>query len=272
MSVSRALSVQSVSHIFGDHFKALDSVSFEVLEGDFTVLLGPNGAGKTTLYSLITALYHNQTGSIEVLGHNINTNPKKALAKMGVVFQQSTLDLDLSVRQNLHYHCYLHGIPKAEANKRITTELERANLAPWAKTKVRQLSGGQRRRAEIARSLLSQPSLMLLDEPTVGLDIPSRREILAHVHKLCGDQRIAVLWASHLIDEIDEGTNVVILHKGKVRAAGSMDEVIAASKVSTIHQAFDKLTTDPVAPSPQNRTSPSNRTSSKARPTPKEAR
>lgn len=237
--MNAALSVQSVSHSFSNHFKALNEVSFEVKQGDFTVLLGPNGAGKTTLYSLITALYHNQSGTIEVLGNDIATASREALAKIGVVFQQSTLDLDLSVSQNLHYHCYLHGIHKQEARSRIATELERANLTLEAKTKVRQLSGGQRRRAEIARSLLSRPSLMLLDEPTVGLDIPSRREILAHVHTLCSERKIAVLWASHLIDEIDEGTNVVILHKGKVQAKGSMDEVIAASGCNTIHQAFD---------------------------------
>ena len=236
-----ALSVEGVSHRFADVI-ALDDVSFSIAAGSFVVLLGPNGAGKTTLYSLITRLYANQSGRIAVLGSDMATDSVKALARMGVVFQQPTLDLDLSVAQNLYYHAFLHSISGKLADARIAEELERLGLAGLEKSKVRNLSGGQRRRVEIARCLLHKPRLMLLDEPTVGLDIPSRREILAHTQRLCRSERMAVLWATHLIDEIDEGKNVIILHEGKIRAMGSVKRVVKAAKKRNIHQVFDALT------------------------------
>lgn len=238
-----ALEVVGVSHRFA-RTVALDNVSFSITAGSFVVLLGPNGAGKTTLYSLITRLYANQSGRIVVLGNDMASDSTKALAKMGVVFQQPTLDLDLSVTQNLYYHAFLHGIGVATAAERIGDELARLGLGGLEAVKVRNLSGGQRRRVEIARCLLHRPRLMLLDEPTVGLDIPSRREILAHIQKLCRIERMAVLWASHLIDEIDEGKKVIILHRGKIRAMGSVGEVVRANNKQNIHQVFDALTSE----------------------------
>ena len=121
-----ALSIKNVSHNFGD-FKALDKVSLEIRPGDFTVLLGLNGAGKTTLYSLITRLYNNNTGSIEIYGNNVRSESVKALRHIGVVFQQPTLDLDLSVRENLNYHSSLR-ISKLDASKKIDKEITRINL------------------------------------------------------------------------------------------------------------------------------------------------
>ena len=179
-----ALDIKNVSHNFGD-FTALDNVSLKINPGDFTVLLGLNGAGKTTLYSLITRLYNNNSGSIEIYGFNVRENATNALKHIGVVFQQPTLDLDLSVKENLEYHSSLHGISSSEAKKRIDDEIGRIKLDDKVKSKIRSLSGGQRRRVEIARSLLHNPKLLLLDEPTVGLDIGSRQMILKHVKTLC---------------------------------------------------------------------------------------
>ena len=235
-----ALSIKNVSHNFGD-FKALDKVSLEIRPGDFTVLLGLNGAGKTTLYSLITRLYNNNSGSIEIYGSNVRSESVKALRHIGVVFQQPTLDLDLSVRENLNYHSSLHGIGKLEARKKIDKEIARINLNDQLKKKVRSLSGGQRRRVEIARALIHEPKLLLLDEPTVGLDIGSRQLILNHVKTLCKKNKLAVLWATHLIDEIDKGEKVVIIDKGKVLDSGNVEKIVKKTKTKNIREAFNKL-------------------------------
>ncbi len=236
-----ALEVRSVSHAFGAR-RALDEVSLAIAPRTFCVLLGLNGAGKTTLFSLITRLYDNTSGTITVLGHDVRRASGKALRKLGVVFQQRTLDLDLSVMQNLTYHAALHGIPLSEARERGRLVLERVALLDRAKDKVRRLSGGQMRRVEIARALLHGPRLLLLDEPTVGLDIDARQEILDHVRRLCRDEGLSVLWATHLIDEVGSESDVVILHQGRVLAAGLAAEIVAREDARDIREAFTKLT------------------------------
>ena len=187
-----ALEVREVTHDFGKR-RALDRVSLTIAPGDFTVLLGQNGAGKTTLFSLITRLYNNRSGAIRVYGFDVRDRSSEALARIGVVFQQRTLDLDLTVRQNLLYHAALHGMSSGRAKTRLEQELERMGLSERAGDKVRQLSGGQLRRVEIARALLHQPRLLLLDEPTVGLDIGSRQDILDHARGLARDDGLGLL-------------------------------------------------------------------------------
>lgn len=242
-----ALAVERVSHAFGPR-KALDAVSFTVRPGDFTVLLGPNGAGKTTLFAVITRLYHSQGGTVRVLGFDMRRQPRQALARMGVVFQQPTLDLDLTVEQNLYYHCSLHGIARRVAAPRIEAELGRVGLGERRHDKGRQLSGGQRRRVELARALLHEPSLLLLDEPTVGLDMESRSFLLDHVRSLCAERGLAVLWATHLIDEANEQSRVIVLHRGHVLADGTVPEVVARAGERSLRGAFDRLVR--AAPSP----------------------
>jgi ABC-2 type transport system ATP-binding protein len=240
IETSTALAVQGVSHAFGQR-KALDDVSFAVAPGAFTVLLGLNGAGKTTLFALITGLYHSRAGAIAVYGADMRTDHLKALARIGAVFQQSTLDLDLTVEQNMFYHAALHGMAGRVAAPRIAAELERIGLSDRRRDRARQLSGGQRRRVELARALIHEPSLLLLDEPTVGLDIESRQFLLDHVRLLCAERGLAVLWATHLIDEADDNAQVVVLHKGKVLAAGGVPAVTAAAGGGTLRAAFDHL-------------------------------
>ncbi len=241
MSITPALAIEGLSYAYGQK-KALDQVGFEVGAGQCAILLGPNGAGKSTLFSLITHLYDGREGHIRIAGHDIRTDPCRALANLGVVFQQSTLDLDLSVLQNLHYHAALHGMSRKEAAKRIQEELQRQGMFERAGEKVRQLNGGHRRRVEIARALLHRPRLLLLDEPTVGLDVPSRKAMVEHVHELTRAGDIAVLWATHLIDEIQPEDRLIILHAGRVRAAGSVPEVLARTGAASIGEAFEQLT------------------------------
>lgn len=242
MTGAAALAVETVTHDYGGRAPALDAVSFTVEAGRFTALLGPNGAGKSTLFALATGLLRPQAGHILVHGHDLAQKPGPALARMGVVFQQPTLDLDLTVAQNLRYFACLHGIPGSEAERRIETELTRLDLYERRHETVRRLNGGHRRRAEIARALLHRPDLLLLDEPTVGLDRPTRRDLIAHVHALCAEG-IAVLWATHLIDEIDaERDAVIVLHRGRIRAAGPVAEVTRSAGAASISDAFDRLT------------------------------
>ncbi len=231
-----------LSHAFGTR-KALDDVGFAIRRKDFTVLLGLNGAGKTTLFALATRLYHAASGSIQVFGTDIRQHPAAALARMGVVFQQPTLDLDLTVEQNLFYHASLHGMRRAQASGRIAAELERVGLLERRRDRARTLSGGQRRRVELARALLHEPDLLLLDEPTVGLDIESRQFLIDHVRRLCSTRGLAVLWATHLIDEAGEESQIVVLHRGRVLAAGDVAQVKAATGAATLQAAFNTLTT-----------------------------
>jgi ABC-2 type transport system ATP-binding protein len=243
MDLPSALEVAGVSFGYTRQAKALDKASFTVPAGGFTALLGPNGAGKSTLMSLVTGLFAPEEGSITICGHELRRSTRAALTSMGVVFQRPTLDLDLSVGQNLRYAAALQGIPRVTATARIQAILARFEMAERISSKVRTLSGGMRRRIEIARALLHEPRLLVLDEPTVGLDIDSRRDIVAHVHALCREQDLAVLWATHLIDEIWADDRVVLLHKGKVRVAGTIDEVTRSAGVSGLGQAYQELTT-----------------------------
>ncbi len=236
-----ALAIEGLSFAYGNE-KALDNIGFQIRLGECTLLLGPNGAGKSTLFSLITRLYDTRVGRIELCGFDIKKQHRQALAKLGVVFQQTTLDMDLTVEQNLRYHTALHGLSRKLASQRIQQELERLAMYERRFERVRQLNGGHKRRVEIARALLHKPSLLLLDEPTVGLDVPSRQNIVEYVHQLVAEEKIAVLWASHLMDEIYPEDQLIVLHKGQIKANGSVDEVLKCANATTINQAFHLLT------------------------------
>jgi ABC-2 type transport system ATP-binding protein len=236
-----AIAVNGVSHAYGTR-KALADVSLTVPASRFTALLGLNGAGKTTLFSLITRLFDTQQGSIDVLGHRVSREPGEALRRLGVVFQARTLDLDISVMDNLLYHAALHGIGSREARRRAEVVLANIDLADRAREQVRKLSGGQMRRVEIARALLHQPRVLVLDEPTVGLDVASKSAIVRQVRGLVREQGVAVLWATHLLDEVMPGDAVVVLHRGRVLAAGDSSDVITSAGSADLRSAFIALT------------------------------
>ena len=217
------LTVRDLTFRYGRKL-ALDAVSFDVPRGSFTALLGPNGAGKSTLVALLTRLLVSREGSIVIAGHNLAKAPRRSLAELGVVFQQPTLDLDLTVRQNLLYFAALHGLSRRDASGRIDAALDRLGMRERAGEKVRALNGGHRRRMELARALLHEPSVLLLDEPTVGLDAASRRAITRHVHDLA-EQGVSVLWTTHLTDEVDDEDRLLVLHKGRIVAEGRTEEI-----------------------------------------------
>jgi ABC-2 type transport system ATP-binding protein len=220
-----SLKVDGLSWSWGAK-RALDDLSFALAPG-FTALLGPNGAGKSTLFGLLTGLFTARGGRIEVAGHDLARAPRAALARLGVVFQQPTIDLDLTVRRNLLYFAALHGIAGREAEARMAEALDRLGMAERAGEPARALNGGHRRRMEIARALMHRPDVLLLDEPTVGLDAASRAGIVAHVHALAG-AGLTVLWATHLTDEIAPDDRLLILHRGRLLADGPAGAIAGA--------------------------------------------
>jgi ABC-2 type transport system ATP-binding protein len=235
-----ALSIRDISHSYRER-RALIDVSFDVPRGAFAVLLGLNGAGKTSLFSLVTRLYAAQHGSIAVLGFDVAREPAQALSRLGVVFQARTLDLDLTVMQNLLYHASLHGIGGREGRALADDTLARTQMRERAHDKARVLSGGQMRRIEIARALLHRPSLLLLDEPTVGLDVNARKSILTYVRELVAEENIGVLWTTHLIDEVEDGDDLVILHRGRVLAKAIAGELVARAGAMNVGGAFERV-------------------------------
>ena len=222
--------------------RAVDGVSLSARPGEFIALLGPNGAGKSTLFQLLSGLFTADSGRIEVMGHDMAHDPVPALAQLGIVFQQPTLDLELSITANLLFHAGLHGIPRGTAQERIAGELARLGLAERAHDKASQLSGGNRRRVELARALLHDPRVLLMDEATVGLDPASRGDLLKLLLTMRAERGVAVLWATHLCDEVTDADRVIVLHRGKILADATPKELVAKAGVATIEQAFLAMT------------------------------
>ena len=232
------LTVEDISHDWGAR-RALDGVSFSVEPGRFCALLGPNGAGKSTLFGILTRLFAPRAGRISIAGHDMGSQPSAALARMGVVFQASTLDLDLSVKRNLLYFAALHGLSGREAETRAMAALDRLGMEERAGERAAKLNGGHRRRMEIARALVHRPKVLLLDEPTVGLDAASRAAITQHVHDLAAEG-LTVLWSTHLVDEVRAQDRLVILHRGRVLADGEAGDIGG----DDLNQRFLALTGD----------------------------
>ena len=235
-----ALEITKVSHHYAD-MQVLKDINLQIQKGEFLMLVGPNGAGKTTLFSLITRLHHQSSGQVSINGFDLAKNPRLALSQLGVVFQQRSLDLDLSVEQNLKYSATLYGLTPKKAQLALDLELERVQMQQHKKTKVRTLSGGQARRVEIARALMSNPKLLILDEATVGLDVASRELLLQHIRTLCQQEKLAVLWTTHLIDEIQAQDSVAILKQGQIMTKAKACELASSQQLEKIHNAIEMM-------------------------------
>jgi len=222
---------------------ALDALSLVVARGSFVVLLGPNGAGKSTLFQVLTGLFAADAGDVEVAGLSMRSDARRALAHIGVVFQQQSLDLDLSVARNLQFHADLHGLPRELAAERIAFDAARFGLIADLGRRVRELSGGSRRKVELVRALLHRPQLLLMDEATVGLDPGSRRDLIAGLHDEVRERGVTVLWATHLVAEAEGADRVLVLHRGQLLADGTPDQVTAALGGPSLEAAFINATT-----------------------------
>jgi len=231
-----ALSVDSLSFSYGSK-PALSDVSFSVQPGTATMLLGLNGSGKTTLFSILTKLFLPGSGMVTIDGMELGAS-NNALRKVGIVFQQMTLDLDLTVEQNLRYFAALQGMSRRDCEDRITEELDALDLGARRKDRVRTLNGGHRRRLEIARALMHRPRLLFLDEPTVGLDIETRSILVGQLHARAEEDGVAILWATHLIDEIYDDDPLIILHQGRIVADGKTEDLVASANQPDLSEAF----------------------------------
>lgn len=222
--MTHGIEISEVSHNFGQK-RVLDQITLTIKKGTFCALLGPNGAGKSTLFSALTRLLMHTQGTIKIHGNDIHKSPRPALSNIGVVFQQQTMDLDLTVFQNLRYFGKLQGMSGKDLNQRIDQVLTLLNMAERSHEVVRTLNGGHRRRAEIARSLIHDPKVLLLDEATVGLDPETRKSITDDMHKIAQTKGKTILWATHLCDEVGDDDQLVILHNGKILRSGQAHEI-----------------------------------------------
>ena len=233
------LEVNQVDFSYGNK-KVLENISFSIEEGIFCVLLGLNGAGKSTIFSLITRLQNLVVGEISINNFPIK-DYSNALKDIGIVFQEPTLDLDLTVRQNLFYYGSLKGLDFKQTILSIEDEIKKLELESHLDTQVRKLNGGHRRRVEILRALINKPKLLLLDEPTVGLDLKSRFDILEYVRNLVHTKNISVLWITHLFDEIEENDSVAVIKTGKIVESGIVKEIVNKHKQENLVETFSYL-------------------------------
>ena len=221
---------------------ALAGLTLDLAPASLVVLLGPNGAGKSTLFQVLTGLFVADEGEVTVHGFSLRRQATAALRHIGVVFQQVSLDLDLSVERNLRFHADLHGLARAQASERIAAGTAALGLAGELARPVRELSGGNRRKVELVRALLHRPALLLMDEPTVGLDPQSRRDLMAAIRADIAARGTSVLWATHLVHEAEAADRVLVLHQGRLLADGTPREVAARLGGASLEEAFIRAT------------------------------
>ena len=235
----KILELKDVEFSYGKK-QVLNKVSFDIKKGEFSVLLGLNGAGKSTIFSLITRLLKLEVGEININQHSIK-NYSEALKDIGIVFQEPTLDLDLTVRQNLYYYGSLKGLGFVQTVKSIENEIERLELKQHLDTPARRLNGGHRRRVEILRALINKPKLLLLDEPTVGLDLKSRFDILEYVRDLVKREGLSVLWITHLFDEVNEDDDISFIKGGQIVESGIVSDIMEKYEKENLVDTFNQI-------------------------------
>ena len=241
-----AVELQGLSKRYGAR-RALDGLSLSLFAGSFVALLGPNGAGKSTLFQLLTGLFVADAGEASVAGCSIRRDAVAALRHIGVVFQQPSLDLDLTVERNLRFHAALHGLSRATATERIASGCAALGIEGERPRLARELSGGTRRKVELVRALLHQPAVLLMDEASVGLDPKSRRDLLAALRADVAARSSCVLWATHLVDEAAQADRVLVLHQGRLLADGTPAAVTAALGGPSLEAGFIACTSNPLS-------------------------
>jgi ABC-2 type transport system ATP-binding protein len=225
-ATAAAIELDEVTHHYGSRL-ALDRVSFRVREAEIFGLLGPNGSGKTTLFRILSTLMIPTGGAARIHGFDAAREPNKVRQQTGIVFQARSLDIKLTVAENLKHQGHLYGLHGARLKARIAGVLQRVGLPDRAGEKAETLSGGQQRRVELAKGLIHSPSVLLLDEPSTGLDPGARRDLWQYLRTLRDQEGVAVLVTTHLMEEAEHCDRLAILSEGKLVALGSPAELKA---------------------------------------------
>ncbi len=212
-----SIEVRNFTKKFGD-FTAVDDISFDVEQGSIFAFLGPNGAGKSTTINTLCTIQNKTSGKLQINGYDVTSQKEKVRNDIGIVFQESTLDDKLTIEENLKLHCEFYKVPKSKINERIQFVLQLVDLEDRRKAPVGSLSGGMKRRAEIARGLVHFPKILFLDEPTTGLDPQTRANVWEYIYRLQKEKDITIFLTTHYMEEAEICQKVVIIDKGKIVA------------------------------------------------------
>jgi len=215
--MNNIIEVNHFTKSYGD-FKAVDDISFEVKEGSIFAFLGPNGAGKSTTINTLCTILDKTAGELYIGGHDVASQKDEVRKDIGIVFQETTLDTVLTVEENIKFHCKFYKVPKNEIEERINFVLDLVDLKDRRKSPVGSLSGGMKRRVEIARGLVHYPKVLFLDEPTAGLDPQTRASVWEYITKLQKQKNITIFLTTHYMDEAEISSSVAIMDHGKIAA------------------------------------------------------
>ncbi|HSW48379.1 MAG TPA: ATP-binding cassette domain-containing protein [Candidatus Saccharimonadales bacterium] len=236
------ITVSGLSKKFKD-FTAVDNISFDVKKGEIFAFLGPNGAGKSTTIKMLTTLLHPTTGEITLNGHNPSKDKDAVRKAFGIVFQDPSLDDDLTAWENMYFHAVLYSIPASHRDSRIKELLEFVELFDRKNDLVKTFSGGMKRRLEIARGLLHHPSILFLDEPTIGLDPQTRNHMWSYLQNVNKKEDMTIFFSTHYMEEAEKiAQKIAIIDHGKIIAIGTNEELKKETKTKSLEEAFLKLT------------------------------
>jgi len=222
--------------------QALKGVSLAIAPGEIVGLLGPNGAGKSTLFQIASGLFAPDGGSVRVFGMGYRDKASAILSRLGVMFQARAIDLDMTVEANLKFHGALFGLHGRPLRQRIEAAADLLEITDLLKRPVRTLSGGNQRRAEVARALLNGPDLLLMDEPSTGLDPTTRHMLVRHVQQVRDQHGTSILWATHIVEEVAEADRIALMIAGRIIRIGTPAEIMAAAGVDNLTDAYIALT------------------------------
>ena len=237
-----SIEVKNLSKRFGE-FTAVNAISFSVAEGEIFAFLGPNGAGKTTTIKMLTTLLDPTSGEMSLNGSDPHRNPHAVRQSFGIVFQDPSLDDELTAWENMEFHGVLYKVPKEIRRKRMQELLQFVELWDRRGDLVKKFSGGMKRRLEVARGLLHHPRILFLDEPTLGLDPQTRNHVWNYIRKLSAEEKITVFFTTHYMEEADRvADRIAIIDHGNIVAQGTSQELKTSTNAATLEEAFLSLT------------------------------
>lgn len=236
------IEVKNLSKHF-DNIKAVEDISFNVKKGEIFGFLGPNGAGKSTTINILTTLLHPDTGNVVLNGFNVKEEKDEVRNSFGIVFQDPSLDSELTAKENLEFHGVMYNVPKKIRQERVDSLLKYVDLWERKDDLVKTFSGGMKRRLEIARGLIHHPKILFLDEPTLGLDTQTRNYLWEYIKKLNKEEAMTVFFTTHYLEEAEKiADNIAIIDHGKIVMNGTVDFIKKQTKTHSLEEAFLKLT------------------------------